>query len=188
MTPDAGTTPDSAPPTAAPATTGTGTYETNMTDFSMKVADVMVRYETPRLKSDGRYESELNLYLTDWVGRCGDYGTAVVRKNSKYTKLEVNRYATTAAAAELVPGTYVIDDVDAELTRRSFDGTCAVTDATLPFTFASAAVSKIVITSVTSSHVTGSYEVRAPDGRFLKGTFDANLCAATSPMTATTCK
>lgn len=189
-TTDSGTTPttdsgtDSGTPTAK--STGTGTYDSNLTDYSITVRDVWARLSKAKAKG-GAFESELKLDFSDTVGRCANEKAGVRKKNEKYLDVEVTRRAATLAEAEMVPGTYTFGPADGEsyLGRAARDSTCKSSYASLPFTYPEATIKNIIVTSITATHVAGTYEIRATDGRYLKGTFDADFCESGSPTTST---
>lgn len=166
--------------------TGTGTYESNLTDYAITVRDVWARLSKAKAKG-GAFESELKLDFSDTVGRCANEKAGVRKKNEKYLDVEVTRRAATLAEAELVPGTYTFGPADGEsyFGRAARDATCKSNYTSLPFTYPEATIKQVVITAVTATHATGTYEIRASDGRYLKGTFDADFCESGSPPTST---
>ena len=169
-------------------TTGSGSYESNLTDFSIEVVDVMARYSAPKLKSAG-YESELKLDFIDVAGRCADEAANVRHPSSKRIEIELTTRGATAAEAELKPGTRAFSKLDDDLYlgRGGYDATCKSVYASLPFDYSAATVNQLVITSFTGTHVAGTYELRAADGRFVKGAFDAEICTSKSSA-ASTCE
>lgn len=181
------TPPPPPPPPPAPKSTGTGTYDSNMSDYAIKVVDVMANYEVDQ-KGDGTYEAELNVYLEDTAGRCAAYTASHNRKNTKYVKMEIAQKGATAAAAQLKPGKYVIDGSNVEFSRRTTDAMCVGTVASIPFSPAAATVREIVLTTISTTHATGTYEIRASDGRYMKGSFDVELCPKNNGTTSFTCQ
>ena len=184
--------PDAAAPPPGTKTTGTGSYQSNLTDFAITVKDVGARLSPPAAASAGGFKSTLKLYLVDYAGYCADYGKSIGHAGSRNVKLEIEKLGATAGAATLGPGTFVIDhlgDGDGEvyIGRQSLDAKCSSSKTPLPFTLAGATANEVVITRLDAAHVTGTYELQSADGRFIKGSFDADLCTA-SPTGASVCQ
>jgi hypothetical protein len=181
---DAGNSSDG--PTAA--VSGTASYSTNLTDFTISPKDVLARLRPPAA-SGTDFNSKLKLDIVDFAGACADRTNGVKRKGSKKIEIEIERAGATLAEAALVPGTYTIDVIgdgsgDVYLGRGTIDATCASSYTPPPFTIDAATVKQIVITKISSTHVTGTYELRAADGRYLKGAFDADFCPDNSSATS----
>lgn len=186
-TPDAGTNNPPPPPPAPGKKSGTGTYESNIGDFTIAIADVMVVYKAPKASGAG-FKSELEIEYRETVGICADRAAGVKRAGYKNIEVGIETFATTLQGATITPGTYKFGkstEVDGYIERRVHDAMCASTGKPeLPkesfSSPATMAVNEIVITTLTPTHVTGSYELRAADGKYVKGTFDADICAASS--------
>jgi hypothetical protein len=183
--------PDAAPDASLSATSGTGSYASNLTDFALKVQDVGVRY-SPAHASGAGFKASLKLYLQSNAGYCSDYAASIRRANSTYLKLEIERTGATIAEAELGPGTYAVDHLtdgagDVFMGRQSLDATCSYLSFPMPFSLAETTINKIVFTQLDTTHVKGTYELRAADGRFVQGAFDADVCTAV-PAGTSTCK
>lgn len=198
-TPNAGSEPsrgDAGSADSAPADDATGpgigSYESNLTDFTLTVRDVGARLSPVAAASSGGFKSKLKLYLVDYAGYCASYAASVDHAGSKYVKLELDLKGATPAAATLKPGTYAFDQfTDGSgvlyLGRLTKDATCTSTPTPVPLAIAGAQVNRLVITAVTSTHVTGSFEFKAANGSYVRGSFDTDLCDAT-PAGASTCQ
>ena len=182
---DGGAPQDSAPPPGK--TSGTGTYESNLGDFTFAIADVMVVFKAPKASGAG-FKSELEIEYRETVGICADRAAGIKHAGYKSIQVSVEKFAATAQGATITPGTYAFGksaEVDGAIERRVHDATCASTGKPeLPkdsfSSLAAMTVNQIVITALTPTHVTGSYALQAPDGKYVKGTFDADICAAAS--------
>jgi hypothetical protein len=180
-----------APRPAAP--TGTGTYDSNLGDYAIGVRAVMARYEPPVAVAVGSgfgFASRLTIELVEIAGRCGEYGAGISHRNAKTIALQIQRFGATAADAALRAGTYTIGSTtngDVAFTRRVLSPACAPDAAAMPFDASTGCFDDLVVTSFDGKHVAGTYELRATDGRFVKGTFDADLCEATAPSAPALC-
>lgn len=186
---DAGSA-DAAPADGAAVGPGTGSYESNLTDFTVTVRDVGARLSPVAPASSGGFKSKLKLYLVDYAGYCASYAAGVDRAGSKYVKLELDLVGATAAAATLKPGTYAFDhftsgDGVLYLGRLTKDANCTSTTTPMPLAVAGAQVNRLVITAVSSTHITGSFELKAANGSYVRGSFDTDLCEATQAGTPT---
>lgn len=184
---------DSGPVDPTASTIGTGTYESNVGDFSLAVKDVYATYRPAKVAGAG-YSSELKIKFFDHAGACADRGTKTERKGSKEAEFEIEAVGATAAAAELKPGAFPIEKTgDGQnglvyYGRSTLDTMCSSDSAVFPITLATATVNKVVITTLTATHVTGSYEMRGNDGKFIKGVFDADICTVANGSGAGICK
>ena len=184
---------DSGPAGPPVPTTGTGTYESNVGDFSLVVKDVYASYRPAKVAGAG-YASELNIKFFDHSGACADRGTRTKRMGSKEAEFEIEAIGATAAAAELKPGTFPIEktgDGQSGLVyygRSTRDTMCSSDGVVFPITLATATVKKVVITTLTATHVAGSYEITGNDGKYIKGVFDADICTVAQGSGANICK
>src|SRR5689334_15930771 len=84
---DAASTTDSAPPPPpAGKKSGTGTYESNIGDFTIAVSDVMVVFKAPKVSGAG-YKSELEIEYRETVGICADRAAGI--KHAGYKSIQV---------------------------------------------------------------------------------------------------
>jgi hypothetical protein len=172
---------------ASPTTTGSGSYESNLSDFALTVADVLATREPARPKAAG-FESRLTIRIVDLAGGCADLGAGVERANAKSIELLIKRTAPTAAESAITVGMYAFHKGTNAVTleRRTTTEACTASASLgIPFSAAEIAVNALVITVLDAKHVAGTYEVAASDGRSLKGAFDAELCGATTASTIT---
>lgn len=185
---DGGSPTDGASPPPPPGTkSGKGTYESNLGDFTIAIADVMVVFKPPTASGAG-FKSELEIDYRETVGICADRAAGIKHAGYKNIEIGIEKFATTAQGATITPGTYKFGksaEVDGSIERRVHDATCASTGKPeLPkdsfSSLATMVVNEIVITTLTPTHVTGSYALQAPDGKYVKGTFDADICTAAS--------
>ena len=178
-----------ASPPAPPAQpTGTGTYESNVADYAIGVRDVMARYEPPAAVGS-EFASTLTLELVEFGGRCGELGAGVSHRSAKTIALRIQRVGATAADAALKTGTYTIGSSahgEVAFERQVLSASCAPDSVPTPFD--AACMNAIEVKSFFGTHVAGTYALLAIDGRYVRGTFDAELCAAKAPSTPIVCE
>ena len=170
-----------------------GSYESNAGDFAIDVADVMARYEPayPVTRALTVFASKLEIHLVDYVGRCADEATDTLRGNTKFVSIVIEHRAHSAADAALRPGTYKFgtgpDDAVIELGAIA-PNTCDRTTTSLPVDPLAATKNELVITTLTETHVAGTFEMTTSDGKFLKGAFDTDLCTTSWFSSTPVCK
>ncbi|MBX3205164.1 MAG: hypothetical protein KF764_08850 [Labilithrix sp.] len=186
--PDGGAPDTSLAPQNSP---GTGSYSSNLGDFSINVVDVMARYSRPYpvTRALTVFASELEVELADYVGRCADEAGGVLRGSTQSVKIVLRRHASSSPGAELTPGTYKFGDGqdDASIVLAAIaPSTCESTNTSLPIDPVAAAKNELVLTTLTETHVAGTFEITMPDGKFVQGAFDTNLCSTPLLPTWTT--
>lgn len=167
-----------------------GGHISNLGDFSIDVADVMVRHESPYpvTRALTVFASRLEIELVDYAGRCADEATGTRRGNTKYVRLVLEHRDRSYSGAVLSPGTYKFGDgPDEAIIERGAvaPSTCESTRIDLPLDPTSTlAKNELVIHTLTDTHVAGTYEIATADGAYLSGFFDAEVCR--EPFSTTT--
>jgi hypothetical protein len=186
---------DGGTPTSSTAGAGTGSYAGNVMGFSITVVDVVATYSPPTFLSHPYdptkpYEAVLQLNLLDHAGGCPDVAASIKRKNSKRVFIKVTSDAASADDSAVKAGTtYQLATDDEEDSRRAqfftYDASCSANGPRIPLSASS--TRNIVITSLTATHVTGSYDIEGSDGEHASGNFDADFCTAVGPSGTPTC-
>ena len=114
--------------------------------------------------------------MTDISGAC-DY---VVNRQ---TKAGARGLVLTLMARPIAPGTYAISEsgVPAQAYYLASDAACIPVFAIMPF----ARTGTLVLTAVSTSEVTGSYDVTFGNGTTLAGSFRATTCGPLNQLDPT---
>lgn len=179
------------------ATTGAGTIEDSF-GFAFDVEDADFELENEK-RADGTFKSEVKVHLRSTAGLCVDRGqNRQHAKNAKVLEIEIEKKGcSSSTACAIAPGTFQLGKqndpqsggtADVDLEASHYDDQCnyddlhKATPASLDYASAPVDKGEIVITALTATHISGTYELRK-GGDFIKGTFDSDLCNAQSSST-----
>lgn len=163
------------------ATTGSATWDTNSVGASFAPSDALAIVETQE-KAPDTFVTRLEIDATDGVGMCAAYRASTRELGALGFHIQVQRTGATAEAAAFVAGTYPLLTVDAPESNfegrliREQGGECgfAVT-TTFVATGDPDTKNRLVLTTVTSERVVGTFEVEAYN-QHARGAFDVARC------------